>query len=127
MKKKLLIIEDELSLANVLKMKFEQNAFEVSVANQGDEGLKLAKENQPDIILLDLILPKENGFEVLKKIKADDSISNIPVIILTNSNRADEVDQGFELGAVDYLLKSQLHIEKVVDKVKAYIAKKKSA
>lgn len=127
MKHKILIIEDEMSLANVLKMKFEQSDYEVNLANQGDKGIELAKQNKPEIILLDLILPKECGFEILKKIKKIEELSQIPVIILTNSNRAHEVDKGFELGAVDYLLKSQLNIEKVVEKVNTYISEKKSA
>ena len=127
MKSKLLIIEDEMSLANVLRIKFEQSNFEVYVAGEGGLGIELAKENIPDIILLDLILPKESGFDILKKIKKIDEIKDIPVIILTNSNRANEVDKGFELGAVDYLLKAHFNIENVVDRVKTYIDEKKSA
>lgn len=127
MKNKILIIEDEMSLANILRIKFEQNNFEVYVADKGDQGVELAKENIPDVILLDLILPDESGFDVLKKIKDIDEIKDIPVIILTNSNRDNEVDKGFELGAIDYLLKAHLNIEKVIKIVKACIDEKKSA
>lgn len=127
MKSKILIIEDEMSLANVLRMKFEQSNFEVYIAGEGEQGIELAKENEPDMILLDLILPNESGFDILRKMKKIDEIKDIPVIILTNSNRADKVDKGFELGAVDYLLKAHFNIEKVVDRVKSHVNKKKSA
>lgn len=127
MKNKILIIEDEMSLANILRIKFEQCNFEVFIASQGDQGIELAKDNIPDVILLDLILPQESGFDVLKKIKDIDKIKDIPVIILTNSNRDNEVDKGFELGAIDYLLKAHLNIEKVVKIVKTCIDEKKSA
>lgn len=117
-KGKILIIEDEEVLVNMYETKFISEGYEVIKANNGEEGLKKTTEEKPDIILLDIILPKIDGFMVLKKIKADESVKNIPIILLTNLGQDEDIKKGKEEGAIDYLVKANLTPSEVVDKVK---------
>ena len=87
-------------------------------ALDGEIGLKLAKAKKPDLILLDLILPKLSGFEVLKKIKEDKKIKDIPVIVLTNLENMEDIEKAIELGATTYLVKVSYPLEEVVKKIK---------
>jgi DNA-binding response OmpR family regulator len=114
----ILLVEDDTFLANIYKTKFEMEGFVVSNAENGEEGLNAAKKDKPDLILLDILLPKMDGFTVLKKLKADDSVKDIPVILLTNLGQKDDVEKGLELGAVDYLIKAHFKPSETVDKVK---------
>ena len=116
--KKFLLVEDDTFLANIYKTKFEMEGFEVEVAESGDKGLTLSKEVSPDIILLDVLLPKMDGFTILKKLKADKKTEKVPVIMLTNLGQKDDVDKGIKLGAVDYLIKAHFKPSETVDKVK---------
>jgi DNA-binding response OmpR family regulator len=120
---KILIVEDEEILANVLKEKFEKEKLGVLVANDGESVLAMAKELRPDIILLDLILPAKNGFEVLKELKADADLKNIPVVVLSNLGQDEEIKSALKLGAEDYLVKTQHPVKEVVERVKAYLIK----
>ena len=86
-----LLVEDDTFLGNIYKTKFDMEGFKVSVAENGEEGLADAKKKKPDIILLDILLPKLDGFRVLEKLKADDELKNIPVILLTNLGQKDDV------------------------------------
>ncbi|MFH1522741.1 MAG: response regulator [Patescibacteria group bacterium] len=120
---KILIIEDDPFLLSMYTTKFELENFNVISADDGKRGLKLALEEKPDIILLDILLPKMNGFEMLKILKSDKSAESIPVILLTNLSQKDEVEQGLNLGAVDYLIKAHFMPSEVVEKIKKYIKK----
>jgi DNA-binding response OmpR family regulator len=120
---RILIIEDEDVLIRVLKEKFEKEKFTVDIATDGDEALPIAKSTKPDLILLDIILPKSNGLEVLAKIKSDPELSLIPVIILSNLGEDEGIKKALSLGAVDYMIKAQHPINEVVDKVKNYLIK----
>lgn len=122
---KILIVEDEDVLVRVLQEKFEEEKFQVAVALDGETALPLAKKFKPDIILLDVILPKISGIEVLEKLKADDDLRNIPVIMLSNIDEDRKIKQAFELGAVDYMVKTQHPINEVMEKVNEYILKSK--
>ena len=122
-KKSILLVEDDEFLAELYATKLNLEGFEVSLAMDGEKGLKLAKELVPDLILLDIILPKMDGFEVLKGIKADDKVKLIPVILLTNLSQKDEVQKGLDLGAVDYLIKAHFMPSEVVKKIKQTIGK----
>lgn len=115
---KVLIVEDDLDLANVYSMKFEKEGYAVQVAQDGDEGLTTIKEWHPDIILLDIMLPKKDGFEILTAIKADPETKNIPVIMWTNLSDTEEARKAKELGADDYLVKVFNMPAEVVEKVK---------
>ncbi len=122
---KILIVEDEEILSKVLKEKFEREDFEAFLAVDGEEVLPSAKKNKPDLILLDLILPKKSGFEVLSDLKADSELKIIPVIVLSNLGQDEEIKNALRLGAVDYLVKTQHPINEVVEKVRQQLIKGK--
>ncbi|MCP6718430.1 MAG: response regulator [Patescibacteria group bacterium] len=119
--KTILFIDDESSLQKTVGESLTQEGYKVIPALDGEIGLKLAKEKGPDLILLDLILPKAHGFEVLKKIKEDADTKNIPVIVLTNVEGIEEIDKAIELGAITYLVKSQYSLKELTEKVKKII------
>jgi DNA-binding response OmpR family regulator len=116
-----LLVEDDEFLANIYKTKFEMEGFKVSVAVNGEAGLADAKKKAPDIMLLDILLPKKDGFTVLKELKADAATSKIPVILLTNLGQKDDVQKGKELGAEDYLIKAHFKPSETVAKVKTIL------
>ena len=116
---KILIVEDEIILARVLEKKFQDDNFEVRVDINGEEALKIAREFMPDIILLDLILPKKNGFQVLKELKMDPELQLIPVIVASNLDQEDDVKKALDLGADDYFVKAHHPLKEILEKVKA--------
>jgi len=118
MLKKILIVEDDKFLRELIVKKLEKEDFQVIEALDGEEGVKKAKEEKPDLILLDLILPGIDGFEALSKIKEDPFISSIPVIILSNLGQREDVEKGLKLGAVDYLIKAHFTPGEIIEKVK---------
>ena len=120
---KILFIEDEPTLQKELDEILKQEGFETLSAFDGNEGLKVAKEEKPDLILLDLILPKKDGFEVLRELKADNDLKNIPVIILTNLEGTGDVEKAINLGATTYLIKANYELEDVVRKIKEFLKK----
>jgi len=115
---KIFLIEDDSFLLSMYATKFEIENFKVIMAEDGDKGVRLAAKEMPDIILLDILLPKMDGFEVLGEIKANPKIAKIPVILLTNLSQKDEIDKGLKMGAVDYLIKAHFMPSEVVDKIK---------
>ncbi len=116
--KTVLFIEDESALQKTIGEVLGQEGYEVVSALDGEVGLRLAKGRKPDLILLDLILPKITGFDVLKRLKEDDETKDIPVIILTNLEDPRDIEKAVELGAKTYLSKAQYDLEEVVAKVK---------
>jgi len=119
--KKILFIEDESVLQKALGDILKQKGYEMISALNGEIGFNLAKTEKPDLILLDLVLPKMHGFEVLKKLKEESETKEIPVIVLTNLERMEDVGQTVKLGAAAYLVKSQYTIEEVMEKIKKAI------
>jgi len=117
MAKKILIIEDEELLANLLKSRLEELGYEVLIAADGKVGFEAIKENAPDLILLDVVMPKMGGFEVLEKMQEDDSIKSIPVIIISNSGQPVELEKAKQLGARDWLIKTEFDPKEVIEKV----------
>jgi DNA-binding response OmpR family regulator len=114
----ILLVEDDVFLSNIYQKKFEMEGFKISTADNGEKGLADAKRKKPDIILLDVLLPKLDGFAVLEKLKEDPATKEIPVILLTNLGQKDDVEKGLESGAADYLIKAHFKPSEVVDKVK---------
>ena len=114
----ILLVEDDVFLSNIYQKKFEMEGFKISTADNGEKGLADAKRKKPDIILLDVLLPKLDGFVVLEKLKEDPVTKDIPVILLTNLGQKDDVEKGLESGAADYLIKAHFKPSEVVDKVK---------
>lgn len=117
MAKKILVIEDEATLQNAMVEVLAQSGYETLSALDGELGFALATKELPDLILLDIILPKMDGFEVLKGLKANPQTANIPVIILTNLGDVSSVQQALELGANSYLVKADFHLDDVIQKV----------
>lgn len=121
---KILLVEDDSFLLSMYAAKFELENFQVITAEDGDKGLKLAIKEVPDIILLDIILPKISGFEVLKRIKENKKTASIPIILLTNLSQKEEIDQGLALGVEDYLIKAHFMPSEVVEKIKKILEKR---
>lgn len=116
--KTILFIEDESTLQKTFGDILTQDKYKMISALDGKIGLRLAKSEKPDLILLDLVLPSMHGFEVLKKLKQDPETKEIPVIILTNLEKMEDVEEAIKLGAKTYLVKTQYRIEEVMEKVK---------
>ena len=116
--KNVLLVEDDVFLAGIYKKKFEVEGFKIIVADNGEKGLSEARKKLPDMILLDILLPKMDGFAVLKELKKDVNTKDIPVILLTNLGQKDDVEKGIEMGAKDYLIKIHFKPSEVVDKVR---------
>lgn len=117
MAKKILICEDEKVLANLLQKKLAQQGYEIFLAVDGKKGLVKMKEKKPDLVLLDIIMPEMNGFEVLEKMVKDDKLKNIPVIIISNSGQPIEIERAQKLGVKDWLIKTEFDPQEVIDKV----------
>ena len=115
---KILIIEDDRFLRELIARKLKNEGYEVAEAVDGEEGLKRIKEERPDLVLLDLILPGIDGFEVLEKAKKDPETAQIPVIILSNLGQREGVERGLKLGAIDYLIKAHFTPGEIIEKIK---------
>lgn len=120
---KILLIEDDYFLAGIYLAKFELEGFEIILAKDGEQGLEFADSKNPDIILLDIFLPKKDGFDVLRDLKKSSVTKNIPVIIMTNLSENKNVKKCFDLGAVDYIIKSNFLPNEIVEKVKQTLSK----
>lgn len=121
--KKILLVEDDPFLIDMYSTKFKEVGFEVAAAQDGEMGLVKVKELMPDLILLDIVLPKKDGFEILKILKSDAATAGIPVIVLTNLGLEGDVKRGLELGAQGYIIKSHFTPTEVVAKVKEVLEK----
>jgi len=112
--KKLLFIEDESVIHKTLSDVLSQKEYEIFSALDGEAGVRLAKEKHPDLILLDLVMPKMNGFEVLHALKTEEITKDIPVIVLTNLEQMEDIQKAIDLGATTYLVKSNYNLNEVV-------------
>ena len=121
MTKKILIVEDDKFLRELIAQKLNREGYDISEAIDGEEGIKKIKEEKPSLVLLDLILPGIDGFEVLSLMKKDSEVSSIPVIILSNLGQKEDVEKGLKLGAVDYLIKAHFTPGEIIDKIKSVL------
>jgi DNA-binding response OmpR family regulator len=124
MEENILIIEDDKFLRELISRKLINEKFKIDQAIDGEEGLKKLQEVKPDLVLLDLILPGLDGFEVLERMKDNPSTSAIPVLILSNLGQKDEIEKGLKLGAVDFLVKAHFTPEEIVSKIKIVLGDK---
>ncbi|MCL5094256.1 MAG: response regulator [Patescibacteria group bacterium] len=122
---KILIAEDDVSLAKLYDKKFEGKGYEVILAGNGKEAIDRAKKEEPDVILLDVMMPVMNGFEALKSLKDFEETKNIPVVILSNYGELPNITQGFNEGAADYLIKVEQTPEDVVETVEKVLKDKR--
>ncbi|OIO46110.1 response regulator [bacterium (Candidatus Gribaldobacteria) CG10_big_fil_rev_8_21_14_0_10_37_21] len=123
---KILTIEDDKFLRELIKRKLQEVGFEATSASNGEEGLALVKEEKPDLILLDLIMPDMDGFMTLKELQKDHLLASIPVIILSNLGQQDDIDKAKQLGAVDFLVKAHFTPNEIIDKINKILNKKES-
>ncbi len=119
---KILIIEDDALLSRMYQTIFASNNYEVELATDGQEGLDKARSVNPTLILLDIMMPKLNGMEVLKQLKADPAVANLPVVVLTNLAGNSDVQTALELGAVRYIIKSEHKPKQVEEIVRGILA-----
>lgn len=124
MGKKILLVEDDKFLLKFFAARLKEEDFEVILAEDGEEAVRKVKEKKPDLVLLDLILPKKDGFAVLKEIKSDEKTKNIPVFVLSNLGQESDREKAKELGAVDYLVKVNFDLKEIIKKIKNYFNSK---
>lgn len=117
MPKKIVIVEDDQFLRKLITRKLSGQEYEIVEAVDGEGALEKIKQEQPDLVLLDLILPGMDGFEVLSEIEEDPELSSIPVIILSNLGQKSEIEKGLDMGAVDYLVKAHFTLGEIGDKI----------
>ncbi len=118
MNKKILIVEDDIALRQTLAEFLDAEEFSVITASDGEEGVHAAKGGLPNLILLDIILPKKNGYDVIKELKADEKTKNIPIILLTNLGSLSDIEKALALGATTYLVKGDYQLKEIVEKIK---------
>lgn len=121
--KKILVVEDETFLVKIYAVKLRAEGFEVDIATDGVEAVKMVEADKPDLILLDLVLPKMNGFEALEKIKSKPANKDIPVIVLSNLSQEEDIKRAQTLGATIYLVKADFSIQDIVSKIKETVGK----
>lgn len=119
--KKILVAEDDKFLGNAYRVKLTKAGFEIKLATDGAEALKILETFTPDLILLDLVMPVKDGFAALKEIKESDKLKNIPVIIASNLGQKEDVEKGLKLGAKDFFIKSDMSLENLINKINSYI------
>ncbi len=121
--KKILIIEDEELMIKLLQKKLSEEGYEISIARDGEEGLKVMREVKPDLILLDIVMPKMGGLEVMEEMQKEPELKRISVIVVSNSGQPVELDRAQKLGAKDWLIKTEFDPQEVIDKVVKQIGK----
>lgn len=121
MKSRVLIIEDDAVLGSVITEKLNASGYDASLVTDGAIGIETIRATHPDIVLLDILLPTKNGYEIMEEISRDESIRGIPVVIISNSGQPVEIERMIKLGAKDYLIKAQFTPEEVLEKVRTQL------
>lgn len=121
MQPKILLVEDDASLSQLYKIELELKGYQVVIAADGQEGLNLAAKEKPDLVLLDVMMPRLNGLEALKRLKDNPETKNIPVVVITNFGQEEIIKGAFDAGAADLVLKYQITPAELADKIKAVI------
>lgn len=117
----ILVVEDDTFLANAYRVKLTKSGFTIRIALDGDQVFTILAEFVPEVIILDLMIPKKDGFEVLKLLKADDRWKNIPLIVASNLGQEEDVDRAMKMGANDYIIKSDLSLNDLIVKIRSYL------
>ena len=119
--KTVLVVEDDLFLSNLLKTRLERAGINVLRASDGEEAVNVLSTAKPDLVMLDIIIPKKSGFEVLEGMREDPSQKDIPVIIVFNLGQEGDIQRGKSLGVIAYFIKAQISIDDILSKVKGYL------
>ena len=122
-KRKVLVVEDDKFLQRIIVMKLSGDDFGAVGASDGEEALRLMLADKPDLVILDLILPRMNGFEVLSEMRTNQRLKDVPVIVLSNLGQDEDISRVKQMGAIDYMTKSNVSIHEVVQKIKEAFAK----
>ena len=125
-KAKVLVVEDEEILLTALREELATGGYDVEGAGDGQEGLEKVESFKPDLVLLDLVMPKMDGMEMLQRLKGNPATKDVPVVILTNLSDYERISEALSLGAMDYLVKANYKLEDLLDKVKTVVARKNS-
>ncbi len=120
-KNKVLLVEDDPTLLEMYELKFKEAGFDLILAADGESGLELAKKEMPAVVLLDIMMPKMDGFAVLTQLRQDDATKGIVILMLSNLGQQTDIEKGKQLGAQDYVVKASMTPTQVVEKVKSYI------
>ena len=123
-KTKILLVEDENFISSLLKTRLEREGFEVTQAFDGEEALTKMRESKPDFVILDLILPKLSGFEVMEAISVDPELSRVPVVILSNLAQESDIQKIKSLGAREYFVKVRVSTDEIIERIKSLLAAK---
>lgn len=121
--KKVLLIDDDPFIVDIYALKFKQEGFNIEIAQDGKTGMKKIEEFQPDIVLLDIVMPQKDGFDILKDLRENSAFRKVKIILLTNLGQKEDVERGTKLGADDYIIKAHFTPSEVVEKVKALLTK----
>lgn len=120
-KKQILVVEDETSLRELYRLALEQAGFAVFSASDGEAGFRLAQVERPGLILLDILMPKVDGYHMLKRLKQDPLTKDVPVVIFSNLSQQEEIEKGLKLGAKDFIIKSSITPKELVEKVEQWM------
>lgn len=118
---KIVVVEDDKFLRDLMSQKLGDTPHEIYTAADGEEGMEKIREQKPDLILLDLILPGVNGFEVLEQLKQEEELSQIPVVVLSNLGQENDIEKAKRLGAEDYMVKAHFTLEEIISKIEKYV------
>lgn len=119
--KKILVVEDDTYLANAYRVKLTKAGFEIKNAFDGVEAIEALQTYAPDLIILDIVMPKKDGFVTLEEIKANEKTRNIPVILASNLGQKEDMDKGIRLGAVDFFVKTDFSLNRLIDKINSIL------
>ena len=120
-KKKILVAEDDIYLVSAYKAKLMKEGFDFQIAVDGDEAVRLLKEYHPDLLILDLVMPKKDGFGVLEIIKQDPALKDVIILIASNLGQSEDINKVMSLGASDYIIKSSMTLGAIIEKVKVLL------
>lgn len=120
--KKILVVEDDTYLANAYRVKLTKVGFEVKNASDGEEALIILQTYIPDLILLDIVMPRKDGFATLEEIKKNEKLKNIPVILASNLGQKEDMDRGMKLGAVGFFVKTDFTLNNLIEKINKILA-----
>lgn len=121
-KKSILVAEDDPFYANIYRVKLAKEGFDVEIAENGEKALEAIRRKKPDLIILDLIMPVKDGFAVLKELNADAALKDVKVVVLSNLGQAEDVKKAKDLGAKDYIIRTNVSIQEMVTKIRGYLS-----
>ena len=121
---KILLVEDDPFLSSLLKNRLQKGGFEIILVRDGDEALNSLNDFAPNLILLDIILPKKSGFEVMEEVNKNPQLKNkkTPIIIISNLGQPEDIERGRQLGAIEYFIKAKISIDELIEKIKSFIS-----